>query len=118
MTDECDIADPCRRSHRPVRPGSDPRHHDHLACCDPDPPARVSRQRIDSCLPPPGYDLTRTTTEGKTDRQIGEVMYLADKTVKNDLSSLWSKLGMERRAEAAAFAARLSAHRHATLCTL
>ncbi|GAC1308124.1 MAG: response regulator transcription factor [Acidimicrobiales bacterium] len=54
-------------------------------------------------------------TEGKTNRQIGEVMFLAEKTVKNYVSNLLSKLGMERRAEAAAFAARLSEHRHPTL---
>ena len=54
-------------------------------------------------------------TEGKTNRQIGEVMFLAEKTVKNYVSNLLSKLGMERRAEAAAFAARLSERRHPTL---
>ena len=46
--------------------------------------------------------------EGKTNRQIGEAIYLAEKTVKNYVSHLLSKLGMERRSEAAAFAARLS----------
>src|SRR5262249_15027106 len=45
--------------------------------------------------------------EGKTNRQIGEEMFLAEKTVKNYVSNLLSKLGMERRTEAAVFAARL-----------
>jgi DNA-binding NarL/FixJ family response regulator len=45
--------------------------------------------------------------EGKTNRQIGEAMFLAEKTVKNYVSHLLSKLGMERRSEAAAYAARL-----------
>jgi two-component system, NarL family, response regulator DevR len=46
--------------------------------------------------------------EGLTNRQIGERMYLAEKTVKNYVSNLLAKLGMSRRTEAAAFAARLS----------
>jgi two-component system response regulator DevR len=46
--------------------------------------------------------------EGLTNRQIAERLYLAEKTVKNYVSNLLSKLGMARRAEAAAFAARLS----------
>ena len=49
--------------------------------------------------------------EGLTNRQIGERMYLAEKTVKNYVSNLLSKLGMSRRTEAAVFAARLSERR-------
>ena len=45
--------------------------------------------------------------DGKTNRQIAESMFLAEKTVKNYVSNLLSKLNMERRSEAAAFAARL-----------
>jgi DNA-binding NarL/FixJ family response regulator len=45
--------------------------------------------------------------EGLTNRQIGERMYLAEKTVKNYISALFAKLGMERRTQAAAYAARL-----------
>ncbi|HET9896246.1 MAG TPA: response regulator transcription factor [Streptosporangiaceae bacterium] len=45
--------------------------------------------------------------EGLTNRQIGERMYLAEKTVKNYVSALFSKLGMERRTQAAAYAARM-----------
>jgi DNA-binding NarL/FixJ family response regulator len=44
--------------------------------------------------------------EGLTNRQIGERMFLAEKTVKNYVSGLFAKLGMERRAQAAAYAAR------------
>ena len=54
--------------------------------------------------------------EGLTNRQIGERMFLAEKTVKNYVSNLLSKLGMSRRTEAAAYAARLAerrARRHA-----
>jgi two-component system, NarL family, response regulator DevR len=44
--------------------------------------------------------------EGLTNRQISERMFLAEKTVKNYVSSLLTKLGMQRRTQAAAFAAR------------
>jgi two-component system response regulator DevR len=45
--------------------------------------------------------------EGLTNRQIGERMFLAEKTVKNYVSNVLGKLGMERRTQAAAFVARL-----------
>ena len=45
--------------------------------------------------------------EGLTNRQIGERLYLAEKTVKNYVSALFQKLGMERRTQAAAYAARI-----------
>ncbi len=45
--------------------------------------------------------------EGHTNRQIAQEMYLAEKTVKNYVSNLLAKLGMSRRTEAAALAARL-----------
>ena len=44
--------------------------------------------------------------EGLTNRQIGEQMFLAEKTVKNYVSALFAKLGMERRTQAAAYAVR------------
>lgn len=47
--------------------------------------------------------------EGMTNRQIGEAMHLAEKTVKNYVSSLLAKLGMERRTQAAAYVARIAA---------
>jgi two-component system, NarL family, response regulator DevR len=52
--------------------------------------------------------------EGKTNRQIGEAMFLAEKTVKNYVSHLLAKLGMGRRSEAAAYAARLAERRKGT----
>jgi two-component system, NarL family, response regulator DevR len=45
--------------------------------------------------------------KGLTNRQIGERLFLAEKTVKNYVSALYAKLGMERRAQAAALAARV-----------
>jgi DNA-binding NarL/FixJ family response regulator len=50
--------------------------------------------------------------EGLTNRQIGERMYLAEKTIKNYVSNLLAKLGMSRRSEVAAYAARLDERRH------
>ena len=49
--------------------------------------------------------------EGLTNRQIGERLYLAEKTVKNYVSNLLAKMGMSRRTEAAAYAARLAERR-------
>jgi two-component system response regulator DevR len=49
--------------------------------------------------------------EGLTNRQIGEQMFLAEKTVKNYVSNVLAKLGMSRRTQAAAYAARLSERR-------
>lgn len=47
--------------------------------------------------------------EGMTNREIGENLYLAEKTVKNYVSNLLAKLGMSNRSEAAVFAAKLAA---------
>jgi two-component system response regulator DevR len=44
--------------------------------------------------------------EGKTNKEIAEEIFLSDKTVKNYVSSILSKLNLRRRAEAAAFIAR------------
>ncbi|MDF3338574.1 response regulator transcription factor [Mycolicibacterium septicum] len=49
--------------------------------------------------------------EGLTNRQIAARMFLAEKTVKNYVSRLLAKLGMERRTQAAVFASTLDRHR-------
>ncbi|MEU6735441.1 response regulator transcription factor [Streptomyces physcomitrii] len=49
--------------------------------------------------------------EGMTNRAIGEQLHLAEKTIKNYVSSLLSKLGMQRRSQAAAFVARREAEK-------
>ena len=49
---------------------------------------------------------------GLTNRQIAESMFLAEKTIKNYVSSLLGKLGLERRTQAAALAARLGIGRN------
>lgn len=69
-------------------------------------------------LDPPSADPTAGLTprerqvleliaEGLTNRQIGEQLELAEKTVKNYISGLFAKLGMERRTQAAVFGANL-----------
>jgi DNA-binding NarL/FixJ family response regulator len=51
--------------------------------------------------------------EGLTNREIAAKMFLAEKTVKNYVSSLLAKLGLERRTQAAVLATRLLGnHRH------
>ena len=46
--------------------------------------------------------------EGLTNRQIAERLFLAEKTVKNYVSALLAKLGMERRTQAAVFVTKLT----------
>jgi len=48
--------------------------------------------------------------EGKTNREIASALALSEKTVKNYVSSILSKLKMHRRSEAAAFVARQAVH--------
>jgi DNA-binding NarL/FixJ family response regulator len=49
--------------------------------------------------------------DGLTNRQIAAQMFLAEKTVKNYVSSLLAKLGLERRTQAAVMATKLRDHR-------
>ena len=62
-------------------------------------------------LSPQERKILDLISEGKTNRQIAESLFLAEKTVKNYVSNLLSKLEMSRRSEAAAYAARLQADR-------
>jgi len=62
-------------------------------------------------LSPQERKILDLVAEGMTNRQIGEEMFLAEKTVKNYVSNMLSKLGMARRTEAAAYAARLAERR-------
>ncbi|KRF37472.1 response regulator [Nocardioides sp. Soil805] len=50
-------------------------------------------------------------TEGLTNRQIGERLYLAEKTVKNHVTTLLAKLGVKRRTQAAVMASELRRRR-------
>jgi len=58
-------------------------------------------------LTPQELTLLGYIAEGMTNRQIGEQMFLAEKTVKNYVSSILAKLGVERRTQAAVLASRL-----------
>ena len=83
----------------------------------------VTAKVLERLRNPPEEDeqLTRLTSQerkildlladGLTNRQIGERLYLAEKTVKNYVSNLLMKLGMQRRTEAAVYAARLAERR-------
>ena len=51
-------------------------------------------------------------SEGLTNREIGEKLYLSEKTVKHHVSDILGKLGVSRRIEAAAFALRRQANRY------
>jgi two-component system response regulator DevR len=80
-------------------------------------PAAVSSkvvERIHAAVADPGRaDLTARErqvlgliADGLTNRQIGERLELAEKTVKNYVSGLLAKLGMERRTQAAVYGSR------------
>ncbi len=65
-------------------------------------------------LSPQERNILRLIADGLTNRQIAEQVHLAEKTVKNYVSSLLAKLGMERRTQAAVYAARLGAQQGQT----
>jgi DNA-binding NarL/FixJ family response regulator len=82
-------------------------------------PALISRvmERLRDGEPGEPEELKRLTAqerrilelvaEGLTNRQIGERLFLAEKTVKNYMSNVLAKLGFERRTQAAVFATRM-----------
>ncbi len=57
-------------------------------------------------LSPQEERILSLVADGRTNKQIGEELHLAEKTVKNYVSSILSKLEVARRAEAAAYLAR------------
>jgi DNA-binding NarL/FixJ family response regulator len=61
-------------------------------------------------LSPQEERILARVAEGRTNGQIGEELGLAEKTVKNYVSSILSKLEVARRAEAAAYLARHTTH--------
>jgi two-component system, NarL family, response regulator DevR len=62
-------------------------------------------------LSPRERNILDLIADGLTNRQISERIHLAEKTVKNYVSNLLTKLGMERRTQAAVYAARLAEQR-------
>lgn len=68
---------------------------------------RMSEEgRVDS-LSDQEHRIFELIGEGYSNRQIAETMHLAEKTVKNYISNLFVKLGIDRRTQAAAMAARI-----------
>jgi DNA-binding NarL/FixJ family response regulator len=57
-------------------------------------------------LSPQEERILQLVADGKTNKEIGDDLHLAEKTVKNYVSSILSKLEVARRAEAAAYLAR------------
>lgn len=68
------------------------------------PSAGPSDPRLRS-LTPQERRILSLVAQGMTNRQIGAELFLAEKTVKNYITALLAKLGMERRTQAAVFAA-------------
>jgi DNA-binding NarL/FixJ family response regulator len=58
-------------------------------------------------LTPQERRILELVAQGMTNRQIGEQLFLAEKTVKNYVTSILSKLGMQRRTQAAVLASKL-----------
>jgi two-component system response regulator DevR len=58
-------------------------------------------------LTPQERRILLLVAEGLTNRQIGQRLHLAEKTVKNYMSNVLAKLGFERRTQAAVYASRL-----------
>jgi two-component system response regulator DevR len=82
---------------------------------EPDVAVRViERMRAGGHAPAPGIsglsdterDILDMITDGLTNKQIGERLYLAEKTVKNHVTSLLAKLGVQRRTQAAVIASQ------------
>ena len=78
--------------------------------------ARLRRQitediRLES-LSTQEHRILDLLSEGLSNREIAEVMFLAEKTVKNYVSNLLAKLGFQRRTEAALFAQRQYDRQH------
>ena len=79
---------------------------------------RMARRRISASdegvledLTPQERRIFDLIGEGNTNRQIADELFLAEKTVKNHITNLLAKLGMNRRTEAAALAARIEERR-------
>ncbi|MEV8100698.1 response regulator transcription factor [Kitasatospora sp. NPDC085879] len=77
------------------------RHHDESDTEDP----------LDR-LTPREREILSLVGEGRTNREIGKELYLAEKTVKNHVSRLLAKLGVERRLQAAVLAVQADAEYH------
>jgi two-component system, NarL family, response regulator DevR len=74
---------------------------------------RIATGQVDdelSVLTPQERKILMLVAEGKTNKEIAADVFLSDKTVKNYVSSILAKLNLQRRAQAAAYVARLKGH--------
>lgn len=68
--------------------------------------SKAARDERTRDLTPQELKILHLIAEGKTNRQIGAEMYLAEKTVKNYVSNVLAKMGFSRRTQAAVYAVR------------
>ena len=79
----------------------------HRTAAHPAARGRAARIRGWRRSPTASARSSRLIADGLTNRQIGEQLFLAEKTVKNYVSALLAKLGMERRTQAAVYGAEV-----------
>jgi len=72
---------------------------------EPDP---SSQHATTDDLTPREHEILMLITEGMTNRQIGDQLFLAEKTVKHYVSGLLTKLGMQRRTQIAVYGSRMA----------
>ena len=70
------------------------------------PEASLRTPRDDAGLTPRELDVLRLLVEGRSDREIGEALFIGTRTVQTHVANLFAKLGVNTRAEAAAVAVR------------
>ena len=68
--------------------------------------AKREQSQAFACLTAQEMRILALVAEGQTNREIGVAMHLSEKTVRNYISDILSKLGLTSRAQAAAYAAR------------
>ena len=74
--------------------------------------ARRAEDEYFAALTEQELNILSLITEGLTNREIAERVFLSEKTVRNYVSSILSKLDLSSRAEAAAYAVRHHIHEH------
>jgi DNA-binding CsgD family transcriptional regulator len=75
-----------------------------LATASTPPPRAAPRSSTE--LTPRELDVLRLLVDGRTDKEIGEALYIGTRTVQTHVANLFAKLGVNARAEAAAVAVR------------
>ncbi|SEP86266.1 response regulator [Streptomyces radiopugnans] len=91
-------------------PATTARLMNSLRVQDTEKPAEEPQDAALASLTPRERDILALIGEGMTNRQIGRQLYLSEKTVKNNISRLLAKLGVERRVQAAVIATQTAPH--------